>query len=161
MLVNANLLGTGTSGDFTYYSYDANALRKIKADPLKAAEDILFGVLEVLTDNETPLIPLSFLDPEAQGGGVYVTETERNGAKDYGLRIVAEIPLISGNGTDGKPQAAGDVCFGTWLTGEKKQAAITGSSALPGKELYRHRGARFCSLTAGPMARFRLRPVLC
>ena len=119
VLVNANLLGTGTSGDFTYYSYDANALRKIKADPLKAAEDILFGVLEVLADNETPLIPLPFLDPEAQGdGGVYIAEIERNGAKDYGLRIVAEIPLISGNGTGGKPQAAGDVCFGTWLTGE-------------------------------------------
>jgi hypothetical protein len=149
VLVNANLLGTGTSGNFTYYSYDANALRKIKADPLRAAEDILCGVLEVLTDNETPLIPLPFLDPKAQGdGGVYITETERDGAKDYGLRIVAEIPFISGNGTDGKPQAAGDVCFGTWLTGETsgnnwiERTAGKGTLPEPGLSfLFLNRGA--------------------
>ena len=148
VLVNANLLGTGTSGNFTYYNYDANALRKIKADPPRAAEDILYGILEVLTDNETPLIPLPSLDPKAQGGGVYVTETERNGAKDYGLRIVAEIPLISGNGTDGKPQAAGDVCLGTWLTGETsgnnwiERTAGKGTLPEPGLSfLFLNRGA--------------------
>lgn len=74
VLVNANLMGTGTSGKFTYYQYDATALKKIKTDPLGAAEDILFAVLQALADNEKPLIPLPFLDPK--------TGTEEGASQD-------------------------------------------------------------------------------
>ena len=79
--------------------------------PEQIALEVLFKVLDTISALDTPLISLP-------GGGIYITETERNNAKDYGLRIVTEIPLISGIGTDGKPQAAVDVCFGNWLTGE-------------------------------------------
>jgi hypothetical protein len=146
VLVNANLLGTGTSGDFTYYSYDANALRKIKADPLRAAEDILFGVLEVLADNETPLIPLPFLDPKAQGGdagpsqtsyrddagpdgdgsdapaaGVWIAfnPTDAGGSNNhgaYGLRIM--VPDIPISLGKGPKAPTLHLCLGTWFSGE-------------------------------------------
>ena len=147
VLVKANLLGTGTSGNFTYYSYDANALRKIKTDPLRAAEDILFAVLGVLADNETPLIPLPFLDPKAEGGaagavgdgsdapaaGIWIAfdPTGAEGSGAYGLRImVPDIPISLGKGPKSPTL---HLRLGSWFTGEASEETSWVNAIIKGK----------------------------
>ncbi len=143
VLVSANLLGTGKSGNFTYYQYDAAALQKIKTDPLGAAEDILFAVLGALADNTQPLIPLPFLNPTSEssagkeGGtnaapaagddsdsptaGIWIAfePTDPGGNNNhgtYGLRLmVPDLPIKLGAG---ETSPSLHLRLGSWFTGE-------------------------------------------
>lgn len=166
VLVNANLMGTGTSGKFTYYQYDAAALKRIKTNPLGAAEDILFAVLEALADNEAPLIPLPFLNPKPEASGTDAGEKAEAGDDDsdgpvagvwvafnpadeaggnnhgtYGLRImIPDIPIKLGGG---ETSPTLHLRLGSWFTGEDSDetgwvnAIIKGDTPLkPGLSVF-------------------------
>lgn len=139
--IYSNEYATGTVGDFlvaaNFLTQDANGDFHLSLQNLQGqsasqiALNFVFAFLDGLAKLNFPVVSLP-------GGGIYITETENNTAKDYGLRMVVDIPLTSGQNSNGKSAPAIDFCLGTWLTGESagnnwiERTAGKGASPEPG-----------------------------
>jgi hypothetical protein len=85
------------------------ALQNLRGSAREIALNFLFAGLDALAGLELPILPLP-------GGGVHVRHRESTG--DYGLRIVAQIPLASPTADSGKASSAVRLSLGSWLGDE-------------------------------------------
>lgn len=106
----------------------------LQAPPAQVALDMVFGGLDLLADNESPLFSIA-------GAGIYfVCDTQENGDQDYGMRFVlsdlalGKVPEGDSNApandaNAGKPNLV--LQIGKWLTGEEGYADSWLARSMP------------------------------